>query len=62
MTDIEKLNEIKKELKFGAEIEGEDYAHQALSKEDIEWLIITIEEQQKEIEKWKDIADYLGDQ
>jgi hypothetical protein len=51
MINIERLNEIKRELKFGAEIEGEDYAHKALSKDDVIWLIKTVEHYEKAMNK-----------
>ncbi|WP_026572485.1 hypothetical protein [Bacillus sp. UNC438CL73TsuS30] len=48
------LSLIKKNLKYGEEIEGKEYAHKVLSLEDVKWLIEQaekVEELQSRIDK-----------
>jgi hypothetical protein len=54
---INKLEEIKSTLKWSEKVEGNEYAHKALSQEDILWLINEVEEQRIDTLMYREYLD-----
>ncbi|MGG6448262.1 hypothetical protein [Pseudobacillus badius] len=55
---MSKLKEIKENLAFATETEGEEYAHKSLNKEQINWLIQEVEKYSIKEDRTEERSDH----